>query len=85
MQTILKTEVTESDLIESTKGLGKVYIETYGCQMNEYDSGIVKSLMNKAEYLSTDDVESSDIIFLNTCAVRENAHAKIYSRLQNLG
>jgi tRNA-2-methylthio-N6-dimethylallyladenosine synthase len=85
MQTILKTEVTESDLIESTKGLGKVYIETYGCQMNEYDSGIVKSLMNKAEYLSTEDVESSDIIFLNTCAVRENAHAKIYSRLQNLG
>ena len=63
MQTILKTEVTESDLIESTKGLGKVYIETYGCQMNEYDSGIVKSLMNKAEYLSTEDVENSDIIF----------------------
>lgn len=84
MQTILK-DITESDLREATNGLGKVYIETYGCQMNEYDSGIVKSLMNKAEYTNTEEVENSDIIFLNTCAVRENAHAKIYARLQNLG
>ena len=49
----------------------KYYIETYGCQMNVYDSELVSSLLKKSGYSKTKDIESADVIFLNTCAIRE--------------
>lgn len=59
----------------------KVYIETYGCQMNEYDTELIRSIMKANQYEFTESGQDADIIFLNTCAIRENAHDKIYGRL----
>lgn len=65
-------------------GPGKVYIETYGCQMNTLDAEIVVSIMEKDGFEHTDDIEQADIILINTCAIRDNAEVKIWGRLREL-
>lgn len=62
----------------------KLFIETYGCQMNVADSEVVASVMQMAGYETTEDIDEADAIFLNTCSVRENAENKIYHRLEAL-
>ena len=62
----------------------KLYIETYGCQMNVADSEVVASIMKMAGYEVCDNIEEADAVFLNTCSVRENAENKIYNRLEAL-
>ena len=62
----------------------KLYIETYGCQMNVADSEVVASVMKMAGYDVTDRLEDADAVFLNTCSVRDNAEQKILSRLEFL-
>lgn len=62
----------------------KLYIETYGCQMNVADSEVVASVMKMAGYEPADNEAEADAIFLNTCSVRENAENKIYQRLDQL-
>ncbi|MCB1175362.1 MAG: tRNA (N6-isopentenyl adenosine(37)-C2)-methylthiotransferase MiaB [Leptospiraceae bacterium] len=62
----------------------KVYIETYGCQMNEYDSGLVQSILESAGYTRVHRFQEADWIMLNTCAIREKAHEKIYNRLRSM-
>lgn len=62
----------------------KVYIETYGCQMNVADTEVVASVMNTVGYDIADTVEDADAILLNTCSIRDNAEQKIISRLQAL-
>lgn len=61
-----------------------VYIETYGCQMNISDSEIVGSILASSGYQITNDINISDVIFLNTCSVRDNAEKKIFNRLTQL-
>ena len=62
----------------------KLYIETYGCQMNVADSEVVASVMKMAGYEPTENFEEADAVFLNTCSVRENAELKIVHRLEAL-
>ena len=62
----------------------KLYIETYGCQMNVADSEVVASVMKMADYDVCDSQDEADAVFLNTCSVRENAENKIYHRLEEL-
>ena len=62
----------------------KLYIETYGCQMNVADSEVVASIMQMAGYEVTESMDDADAVFLNTCSVRDNAEQKILSRLEFL-
>ena len=62
----------------------QVHIETFGCQMNESDSELVRSLLKQEGFGFTDDRDRADVVLINTCAIRENAHNKIYAHLSEL-
>ena len=62
----------------------KVYIETYGCQMNVYDTELVKTILRQADYEFTENPDEAEIVLLNTCSVRENANRKVYNRIHHL-
>lgn len=59
----------------------KLYLQTYGCQMNQYDSERIAQVMGRMDYESTDRIESADLVILNTCSVRDRAEQKVYSAL----
>ena len=59
----------------------KYYIKTYGCQMNVHDSENIKALLEEMSFSETDSMEDADLIILNTCAIRENAHNKVFGFL----
>lgn len=77
-------EKTGADLKSATTGTKKLFIETYGCQMNVADSEVIASIMQMAGYEVTDQLDEADAVFLNTCSVRDNAEQKIYNRLEAL-
>ncbi len=62
----------------------QVHIETFGCQMNESDSELVRSMLKREGFAFTEDRERADVLLVNTCAIRENAHKKIYAHLSEL-
>ncbi len=61
-----------------------IYIETYGCQMNFSDSEIVSSIMTENDYSITQKIDNADIIFINTCSIRDNAEQRVRKRLIQL-
>ena len=66
------------------KKMKKLYIETYGCQMNVADSEVIASVMKMADYESQPNIEGADAVLLNTCSIRDNAEQKIVNRLEAL-
>ena len=69
---------------EEAPGGRRVYIETYGCQMNVSDSEIVASVLHEEGFGLTHDLDAADVVLLNTCAIRENAEQKVRRRLDVL-
>jgi len=68
-----------------TLGVGKKYlIRTYGCQMNEHDTEMMKGMLEQMGFTETDDKREADVILLNTCAIRENAEDKVFGELGHL-
>src|SRR6476659_527597 len=59
----------------------KVFVKTYGCQMNVYDSLRMQDVLKPLGYGQTDEMDCADLIILNTCAIREKATEKVYSEL----
>ncbi|MFD1818909.1 tRNA-i(6)A37 thiotransferase enzyme MiaB [Pseudarcicella hirudinis] len=68
---------------EGKQGKKKLYIESYGCQMNFSDSEIVTSILQENGFATTSQYEEADVILLNTCAIRDNAEQKVRNRLKN--
>jgi len=80
-RTKLEPKTINYDLNEEYKTLGKnktYYIKTYGCQMNEHDTENIKAILEQMSFQEVDTMEKADLILLNTCAIRENAHNKVF-------
>lgn len=76
------TNLTEADFKSATADNRKLFIETYGCQMNVADSEVIASIMQMAGYFVCDTIEEADAVFMNTCSIRDNAEQKILNRLE---
>ncbi|MEL6256274.1 MAG: MiaB/RimO family radical SAM methylthiotransferase, partial [Bacteroidota bacterium] len=72
----------QSDAINPASGR-LAYIETYGCQMNFSDTEIIASVLTDMKYGFTTEIDDADLVFINTCSIRENAETKVWNRLKN--
>ena len=73
------------DKLYQNIGHGKKYhVKTYGCQMNEHDTENIEGLLDSIGFIKTDEMEDADIVILNTCSIRENAHNKAFGMLGRL-
>jgi tRNA-2-methylthio-N6-dimethylallyladenosine synthase len=72
----------EAVVVETSSSSGKkLYVESYGCQMNFSDSEVVASIMTKEGYTTTRNVDEADVVLINTCSIRENAEQRVRNRL----
>lgn len=72
----------EAVIVETANSSGKkLYVESYGCQMNFSDSEVVASIMTKEGYTTTRNVDEADVVLINTCSIRENAEQRVRNRL----
>ncbi|MCT4664560.1 MAG: tRNA (N6-isopentenyl adenosine(37)-C2)-methylthiotransferase MiaB [Flavobacteriales bacterium] len=71
----------QATVVSDQEGHKKLYIESYGCQMNFSDSEIVASILNKEGYVTTRNIEEADLVFVNTCSIREKAEQTVRKRL----
>lgn len=78
---ILRNEYTIPNSVKDIGKGKKYFIKTYGCQMNEHDSEVISAILQDMKYTKTDNYEDADLIILNTCAIRENAHNKTFGML----
>jgi tRNA-2-methylthio-N6-dimethylallyladenosine synthase len=76
-------EVAKISIEEPRVGTKKLYIESYGCQMNFADSEVVSSILRNEGFSTTSDFNNADVLLLNTCAIRENAETKVRHRLKH--
>jgi tRNA-2-methylthio-N6-dimethylallyladenosine synthase len=88
MLEVLKNKIEENaksevfPLIKKNQSKRKMYIESYGCQMNFSDSEIVASILKKEGFSSTKDITIADLVFVNTCSIREKAELTVRKRLE---
>ena len=77
-------ELTGTDFksVTADENNKKLFIETYGCQMNVADSEVIASVMKMAGYSTVDTLDEADAVFMNTCSIRDNAEQKILNRLE---
>ncbi len=78
---VLTNEYIMNAHLESLGKGKKYFVKTYGCQMNEHDGENIKAILEDMSFTETDNMEDADIILLNTCAIRENAHNKVFGYL----
>ena len=88
IETLLTKKIDEKNqgnilnITSSKKGSRKLYIESYGCQMNFADSEVVASILSKEDFVTTKNINEADLVFVNTCSIRDKAEQTIRKRLQ---
>lgn len=81
---IIRDSYHASDTLKDIVKGRRYFVSTFGCQANERDEEFIKGILEDLGYIKSDDVKASDLIILNTCAIRENAESRVFGELGHL-